>query len=302
LRIVPVYLIHWSAPDWCRAAMDSLRRSRGVGVVITVVHNGGCSLEELRSKLEPDAAVLDTGANLGYAGGANVALDHWMSSGAADDLCVIGSHDLQVHPDALRLLVDEADRQPDFGVLGPRLTAPRKVLGGTWTGRGIWEVLADDKVASDSELIERDWVSGNCLLIRRECATSIGGFDQRFGSYLEDVDYCLRARDAGWKVGVLATARANGLGSISPDVNELVEVNTVLLRVKRMGLWGMARAFGWLGFQTIKTAMAQFAPWRSPERRKTSAAFLARHLRVWRQLGPARVWSFLARGAQQATT
>ena len=51
-----------------------------------------------------------------------------------------------------------------------------------------------------TNLQEVDWVSGACLLHRREVVTDIGPLDERFFMYCEDVDFCLRARRRGWAV------------------------------------------------------------------------------------------------------
>ncbi|QGJ69958.1 Hypothetical protein PBC10988_16470 [Planctomycetales bacterium 10988] len=50
------------------------------------------------------------------------------------------------------------------------------------------------------DTFECDWVSGCWMLVRRETFETIGGFDTIFGKYFEDVDYCLRVRQAGWRV------------------------------------------------------------------------------------------------------
>ena len=61
-----------------------------------------------------------------------------------------------------------------------------------------------------------------------ECVDAVGAFDERFGSYAEDIDYGLRARDHGWEVLVLTTARAWGLGSSS--ANSVRDVTANVLR------------------------------------------------------------------------
>lgn len=61
----------------------------------------------------------------------------------------------------------------------------------------------DRRKCSHQSLVERDpvdWATGGCLLVSRECFRTLGGLDERFFLYYEDVDFCRRARSAGWQV------------------------------------------------------------------------------------------------------
>ena len=86
-------------------------------------------------------------------------------------------------------------------------------------------------------VMQIEWESGCCLMLRRSSVTGID-FDERFGSYVEDVDFCLRVSDAGWKIGMATKAEAWELGSASPHAMTLVRANTVRLKVKRRGFPG----------------------------------------------------------------
>jgi GT2 family glycosyltransferase len=159
------------------------------------------------------------GRNAGYAAAANYAL--CLFSRTTEALCVVGAHDLHVQPDTFRKLLTAAAAHPEFGVLGPHLREHGSPIA-------CWD-----------DVTERDWVSGTCLLIRRSCLEEIGGFDERFGSYVEDVDFCLRARSHGWRVGTVNGAVANGLGSRDPRRAEmLMYANHALLDAK-YHRWGL---------------------------------------------------------------
>jgi N-acetylglucosaminyl-diphospho-decaprenol L-rhamnosyltransferase len=62
-----------------------------------------------------------------------------------------------------------------------------------------------------------DWVSGSCMLARREAYQAVGGFDQAYFMYVEDVDLCWRLARAGWKVGYDPNARVVHTGGVSTD-------------------------------------------------------------------------------------
>ena len=82
------------------------------------------------------------------AGAANVGLREFLAG--EEPFCVIGSHDLHVEPDTFEKLLAAAAQHPDFGILTPEIKE---------TG---------DVIATHSDVLERDWVSGACMLLRRE--------------------------------------------------------------------------------------------------------------------------------------
>jgi GT2 family glycosyltransferase len=166
--------------------------------------------------------------------------------------------------------VDAADEHPDYGIIGPVLLSPRSTAGGRWLPPNAIEI----PFGSETGFLEREWASGACMLLRRECVRQTGKFDERFGSYIDDVDYCLRARDHGWRIGVNADAVTWGLGTISPRAREMVEVNSVRLVVKRSGFRGLSSIVAPLLVLIVRNATAAIAPWRSAARRQSSRAFL----------------------------
>ena len=126
------------------------------------------------------------------------------------------------------------------------------------------------------------------MLLRRECLDSIGGFDERFGSYTEDVDICLRAKDSGWKVGVVAEAVAWGLGSVSRSAGPTMVANRVLLVARRDGrMAGILRAaasLGPLGARAITALGGSLAFWTDPEGRSDSKTSLRAHTAALRRI------------------
>ena len=217
---LPVYLIHWNAPDWVKSATDSILSS-DMPVAVTVVDNGP-SEASAALRLSERVRVLQAGSNLGYAGGANVALRDWLNG--SSDWCVVGAHDLHVRPSDLRKMVEAGERAPSFGILGPGTTEH----GGRpyWAGSHLGELEGIEKRTS---------MSGTCLLLQRRCISEIGLFDTQFGSYGEDDDLCARAGKSGWSVGRVPDTYAHGLGNQAEDRNHRIAKNRVLLAVKSSG-------------------------------------------------------------------
>ncbi len=271
-EILPAYLIHWNAPEWCGSAARSMLASQGVDVSLTVVDNGQLGGRPLVDCLPPGVEVIRMERNAGYSGGANAALDDWHRRFPESGYCVVGSHDHHVAPDALARLLLVAEQRPDCGILGPGLLGPKRAAGGRWRS-GRAELLPLDEA---TELVECDWASGTCLFLRRACAEAVGPFDERLGSYGEDVDFGLRAGDNGWKVLVVTGAHANGLGTSSPSAVQRSAANTVLLNAKRDGAVGAARAMTSLLTTVVRNSAGGLLPGRDPERRAGCRQF-AKH-------------------------
>ncbi len=292
--VLPAYLIHWNSVEWCVSAAASILSSSGpIEPRVTVVDNGQEGGPALETRLPRSVRLIATGRNLGYAGGANVALRDWLANFPGADLAIIGSHDIQLQPDALARLVDAATRSPEFGILGPALLGPGPTSGGRWTAARAVELPP----CEGEGLVERDWVSGACLLLSRRCVTALGGFDERFHSYCEDVDLGLRARAAGFKVGVVLGARARGLGSVSPVAPALCEANSVLLAAKHAGVPAAVGRLLQLATWALRAGGGSLFVWRPRARRRASAAYAFHHARAVGLV--ARRWALLRAMAKE---
>jgi GT2 family glycosyltransferase len=264
--ILPVYLVHWNAHEWCASAVRSVLASDGIAVDVTVVDNGTANGTSLAAALPPTVRVLQSGGNVGYAGAANLALSDWRTRFPEGELCVIGSHDLHVERTTLARLADDAARNPVFGVVSPVLTAPHRCAGGIWNGRHSYQVSPPP----GTRLVTRDWTSGTCLLVRRACVDDIGGFDERFGSYVEDVDFGLRANARGWAVVVDPSASAHGVGTVSTDSIARIAANTVRLGYKQRGVVGALDTTALFVAWIAKGYVASVWPWRDAAHRRVS--------------------------------
>lgn len=211
---LPVYVVHYQAPDWCRETVRSLERS-DQPVDITVVNNGG-DLSGI------DVRVVDMPCNVGYTGAAN-----WAIADRPDEpYLMITSHDLTVEPTTVGRMIAAAQAHPEAGILGANVG---------WRG---------DVLLGQEEGIEwRDWTSGSCLLLRRRCLDDIGGFDRRLHSYGDDVDIAVRANRSGWRVGRVLDAHAEHRGAAVGEGRRerLIMTNRVLLASKHDSWAGVAR-------------------------------------------------------------
>lgn len=219
---------------------------------LVVVENGepGSSRSALASAGIP-VPVLASGRNLGYGAGANRGIAATSSSsstpasssppgsapGAAhprpDDLVLVSNPDLWLHPGAIDHLVDALDDHPEWAIVGPRIVdsngevypsvrrfpsmtdaAGHALLALAWPDNPFSRRYRPPDSGGGSRR-EVDWVSGACFLARRTALDELGGFDEGYFMFAEDIDLCWRAHEAGWGVGVEPAAVVTHVEGVS---------------------------------------------------------------------------------------
>jgi len=212
---------------------------------ILVVHNPARA-GETDPELPAGVELLRTSHNLGYAGGMNRGVERQLERGC--ELLLLLTHDARLRPGALAALLDAAEAHPELGLLGPALLlagseAPFSYGGLSRTGGG----MAHRKELPEAEdgIASCDWVDGGTVLVRAEVLERVGRFDERFWSYYEEAELCLRARRAGFGVGVVLAAVAEqapgGPGRPGPWAY-LMTRNGIAYSWRAARLLGLARA------------------------------------------------------------
>jgi GT2 family glycosyltransferase len=152
--------------------------------------------------------LVQTGGNLGYAGGNNVGIQYALKRDPKGYVWLL-NNDTVVQPDALRHMVELAEREPGAGMVGAKLMdydEPelfQAAGGGTlipWRGltRHVAEGERDE--GQWDEVLEPDYITGASLLVKSEVVAAIGEMDERYFLYSEEVDWCLRAKEQGWRM------------------------------------------------------------------------------------------------------
>ena len=150
---------------------------------------------------------------LGFAANANKGI-----AATSAPFVVVANPDTEPRPDAVGLLVEFADGHPRAGVVGPQLLFPDgrwqpsrrsfPTVGGTIVRRTpLRRILHPETRQVDHYLLEdrptepvrSDWMLAAFLLLRREMLDELGGFDEGYRLYGEDIDLCYRAAKAGWE-------------------------------------------------------------------------------------------------------
>jgi GT2 family glycosyltransferase len=207
----------------------------------------------LRARLR-DATFVANGINLGFAGGCNVGIRTALEQGA--DRVLLVNSDVILPPDTLEQLEDALDRDPGVGIVGPAIVSrehpeelvSRGIRFSPKTGRmrflGYGERRSGRRHARPAVV---DAVSGCTMLITRDLIDRIGLLSEDYFFGFEDLDYCLRARAAGYRTVCVPTAivlhrGSRSIGSRSPRRIYFATRNHLLL-AKRLSPAGPAAWF-----------------------------------------------------------
>ena len=200
---------------------------------VVIVDNGSRdgSVERVRTRF-PDLEVVVPGENLGYGSAANRGV-----AAAASPMILVCNPDLDVRPGALAALAGALDQDPECAMVGPMIRTsggerypsarkfPSLVDAG---GHALFGIFAPGnrftRSYQQADLVDRpdgptvvDWLSGACFLVRRSAFEEVGGFDESYFMYAEDVDLCWRLHEAGWRVSWVPDAEVTHLQGVSTD-------------------------------------------------------------------------------------
>lgn len=160
----------------------------------------------------PGVRLVRTGGNVGYGAAINRAV---ATIPAAGEFVLFANPDVAWGPGSIDALLDAARRWPRAGTLGPLIRDPdgavypsarhlpslvrggmHAVVGFVWKSNPWTKSYRQERVEPSERPV--GWLSGSCLLVRRAAFDAVGGFDERFFLYMEDVDLCDRVGRAGW--------------------------------------------------------------------------------------------------------
>ena len=244
---VRVILIHWNQPAACLETIENFRH-QGVDVVFTVVDNDSepAKLAELRAGLPADVTLLEQDANLGFGPGSNAGLSHWLEHDHSE-WAAVAPHDARPGDKALARIVDGLVDQPDVGLVSADVGDHRTPIVHPYLG----SIDAPQQRLEGFE--EADYAHGTLHLFRRPCLRQIGLFDERYFAYCEEADLGLRAKAAGWRVGIMrgAEVRNPHVGTPHPTIDYLKERNTLLLLSVHYGPAQVAYRTGVLLWQLV---------------------------------------------------
>lgn len=206
-------VVNHNAGGHLARALESIAGCDAPPDELVVVDNASDDGSIAAAEARRDTRVVASPRNLGYARAANLGIATTRTSVVA-----VLNPDLVLRPDGIARLLERFTDEPDLAAIGPRVEEPdgrvypsarqvprlgdavRHAALGTFfpnnpSTRRYRELDADPGVARDV-----DWVSGAAMWLRRSALDGVGGWDERYFMYVEDVDLCDRLRRGGGRI------------------------------------------------------------------------------------------------------
>ncbi len=245
--IVYVVTLNWNRPDDTLACLASLRGQQGAfDLRLIVVDNGSTddSVERIHAAFSA-ADLLEAGRNLGFGGGMNLGINYALERGA-EYILLLNNDTLADSGLVEQLLCHVA---PGVGMIAPAIfyaKAPKRI----WSVGGGFSTVLLEATGNHgrgrplpTESMERGFLAACALLVPRQVFERVGLFDERFFMYYEDLDFCLRVRQAGYRLLIAPQARlwhkvaVSSGGESSPAERYRMALSSVLYFRKHARGW-----------------------------------------------------------------
>lgn len=235
---ISTIIVNYNTRQLLRNCLASILtgESRKIEVIVVDNHSSDSSATMVRTEF-PDVQLIENSRNLGFAKANNQAIRQ-----ASGKYVLLLNSDTVVQQEAIGTMAEYMDSEPDAGAVACRLLDANGAIQasiGRQSGPGLMRQIL--RLSGISRLIrgermrrflrrylgfaigstvrsyldpyvtntalEVESISGACLMLRRQAIDQVGLLDENFFMYLEDLDYCLRLRNAGWKLYYLPTVQ-----------------------------------------------------------------------------------------------
>ena len=268
-----IIVVSWNVADLLAACLDSILRAQGqLQVEIIVIDSGSSdhSVSMLRQRY-PHVILIENVENIGFVRGNNIGFRQ-----AQGRHLLLLNPDTEIVGDALAQMVTYLDQHPAVGIVGPhtlntdgttqstRRRFPTMITGifeSTWLQPYAPKGLLDHYYMTDqpdTATLNVDWVQGSALMARHEVYTQIGGLDEAFVMYSEEMDWCKRAKNAGWRVVYLGTAQIVHHGGKSSE--QVVARRQIHFQESKLHYF--RKHHGWLAAHFLRTVLLLMYLWQ----------------------------------------
>jgi len=206
---VSIIILNWNGLEDTIECLESLKKITYPNYEVILVDNGseGNDAQVLKEKFGDYIHLIRNDRNYGYTGGNNIGIRYALDKGSPDYILIL-NNDMVVAPDFLTEMVKVAESDDSIGIVGPKVyyydfpdiihSAGMKT--NAWLGYfGSIGYKHLDAGQYDTQQ-EVDSISGCCLLVKKEIIHQVGMFDESYFCYWDEVDYCFRAKSAGFRI------------------------------------------------------------------------------------------------------
>lgn len=226
---IGIVIVSWNTQELLRRCLETVYASAGLETYrVVVVDNGSTDgSAEMVAEHFPQALLVAGHGNVGYPAGNNLGLralgyahQNGIAAPGSPRYALLLNPDTELPPDALAHMLQFMEANPRVGVAGPKLVLPTGKLDlacrrsfptpevSLWRMLGFSKLFPRNRVFArynltyldENETTEVDSVVGAFMIVRREVIDEVGLLDEVFFMYGEDLDWCKRIKEAGWKV------------------------------------------------------------------------------------------------------
>lgn len=221
--MVSIIILSYNTSEKTLACLASVEKhSRGLSHEIIVVDNDSSdtSVKDITNAF-PKVRLIESKKNLGFAGGCNLGAKH-----AKGEYVLFLNSDTEFHENTVEKLLRVFTMHPKASVVGGMLQnrdgSLQRSSASFYSLLQVARMLfggdtAEIKRFSDNAIQSVDWVSGGCMLVKRQAFEHVGGFDEGFFMYVEDMEFCYRIHGAGGEVYSDPSSIVTHIGQGSSD-------------------------------------------------------------------------------------
>lgn len=205
-----VLILNWNSSLECIRLYSQLLNYTNFKEIYVLDNNSALSEQEILAKAIPHGNYIQTGANLGYAGGNNIGIEMALKKGA-EFVCILNP-DVEIENNFIFPLIKKCISNPNIGVIGPRICyhdSKKKIYsdgGLVYPSKGyktshVNHLLNESNVKC-TELNDVGYVNGSAMIIPVTSFKDVGFMRTDFFLYFEETEWCLRLRDSGKSIKV----------------------------------------------------------------------------------------------------
>ncbi len=258
-----IIIVNYNSKYYLRQCLNSIFNSPNkfkIEVFVSDNNSNDGSTDMIRREF-PHVILIENKDNIGYSAAANMAIRE--SSGR---YILILNNDIEVLNSSLNMMVDTMVNNPAIGLLGCRLLNSNDTLqqsfgyfnlgflseaiqkiffnrykrGNRLVGRYLYKI--------HSKFREVDWISGACIMARREAMDDVGLMDENYFMFFEEIDLCNRVRKKGWKICYTPNAKMIHHGGKSSSA----EFDRIMIEYRKSQLYFYKKHYGVLYMKILK--------------------------------------------------